>query len=276
MNNNLSLPCLGFGTWQSAEGSMAVDSVLEALSCGYRHIDTAAIYGNERSVGQALAQTDVARGDIFVTTKVWNTMRGKQKTLQAFDESMDKLQLDYLDLYLVHWPANAHNYPQDWQAINASTWEGMEEILASGRVRSIGVSNFMPEHLKALMQTAKITPAVNQIEYHPGYMQQEAVKASLGYGIAVQAWSPLGMGGLLEHPLLLSLAQKYAKSTAQICIRWCLQNNTIPLPKSSNPTRIRENFAVWDFALSDEDMTAINALPQLAFSGFDPYTADYM
>ncbi len=276
LNNGLSIPSLGFGTWQAPEGETATNSVLAALDAGYRHIDTAAIYGNERSVGKALAQSCVAREDMFITTKVWNTMRGRENTLQAFDESMEKLQLDYLDLYLVHWPANATHHPQDWQALNASTWEGMEQILASGRVRSIGVSNFMPEHLDALMLTAKVTPCVNQIEYHPGYRQQETVEACQRLGIAIEAWSPLGCGGLITHPLLLQIAEKYGKSVAQICIRWCLQNNTIPLPKSATPSRIVENMQVDDFVLSGEDMCTLNAMPTAAFSGSDPRVVNFL
>ncbi len=276
MNNGLSIPSLGFGTWQAPEGETATNSVIAALEAGYRHIDTAAIYGNERSVGQALQQSSVPREEIFVTTKVWNTMRGKEKTLLAFEESMEKLQLDYLDLYLVHWPANAEHYPEDWKAVNASTWEAMEEILASGRVRAIGVSNFMPEHLTALMETAKVTPCINQIEYHPGYMQQETVDLCQQLGIAVEAWSPLGCGGLITNPLLLSIAEKYGKSVAQICIRWCLQNKTIPLPKSATPSRITENAQVWDFELSEEDMRTLNEMPTTAFSGSDPRVVNFM
>ncbi len=276
MNNAQRIPCLGFGTWQAPDGEIAAQSVLAALDAGYRHIDTAAIYGNECGVGAALAQTSVPREEIFVTTKVWNTMRGKEKTLQAFEESMEKLQLDYIDLYLVHWPASEKHYPGEWQALNASTWEAMEEILASGRARAIGVSNFMPEHLDALMETAKVTPCINQIEYHPGYMQEETVAACERYGIAVEAWSPLGCGGLINNPLLLSLGEKYGKSAAQICIRWCLQNNTLPLPKSVTPSRVVENFDVWDFTISDEDMATLNAMPQTSFSGSDPCEVNFM
>ncbi len=275
LNNGLSIPKLGFGTWQAEEGDTAVNSVLSALECGYRHIDTAAIYGNELSVGQAIAQSGVAREELFITTKVWNNMRGKQNCIDAFNESMEKMGLDYLDLYLVHWPANITQFPENWKELNASTWEGMEEILASGRVRSIGVSNFMPHHLDALMQTAKVTPAVNQIEFHPGYMQAEAVACSRKHGLVVEAWSPLGCGGLINDPLLVSMGAKYGKSAAQICIRWCLQHEMVVLPKSATPSRIAENMQVFDFEISAEDMAQLDAMPLTSFSGLNPDTVSF-
>lgn len=274
MNNGLSIPQIGFGTWQAEEGEQAINSVIAAIKGGYRHIDTAACYGNERSVGEAIRQCGVAREELFITSKVWNTMRGEEKCLQAFDETMEKLGLDYLDLYLVHWPAN-ELYNDNWKELNASTWRGMEKILASGRVKSIGVSNFMPEHLDALLETAQVVPAVNQLEFHPGYMQKAALENSRAHGLVIEAWSPIGRGSLLKNPLLVKLAEKYGKSPAQICIRWCLQHDTIALPKSTNEGRMMENISVEDFEISAEDMAEIDAMPLTAFSGFNPYTASF-
>ncbi len=275
LNNGISIPQIGFGTWLAAEGHEAVNSVTNAIKCGYRHIDTAAIYGNELSVGEAIRTCELPREELFLTSKVWNSHRGEAKVLEAFDTTMDKLNVDYLDLYLVHWPANATHNPYDWAQINSSTWAGMEKILKSGRVRAIGVSNFMPEHLKALLQTATVIPAVNQLEFHPGYMQVDAVKASKKEGISVQAWSPIGRGALLQDELLLQMAAKYGKSAAQICIRWCMQHNTIVLPKSVNAQRMKENIQSDEFTISDEDMKLIDAMPTAGFSGFSPYTANF-
>lgn len=274
MNNGLSIPQIGFGTWQAEEGEEAVNSVVAALQAGYRHIDTAACYANERSVGEGIRQSGIAREDIFVTSKVWNTMRGEEKCLAAFDETMAKLGLDYLDLYLVHWPAN-EIYNADWKELNASTWRGMEKILASGRVKTIGVSNFMPEHLDALMETATITPAVNQIEFHPGYMQKAVLENSRAHGLVIEAWSPIGRGTLLKDKLIVQLAEKYSKTSAQICLRWCLQHDTIVLPKSVTPSRMVENRSIADFEITAEDMAAIDAMPTTAFSGLSPYTVNF-
>ncbi len=274
MNNGLSIPQIGYGTWQAAEGEEAIQGVVNAIKGGYRHIDTAAVYGNERSVGEGIRQSGIAREELFVTSKVWNDMRGEENCLKAFDETMEKLGLDYLDLYLVHWPAN-ESYNENWKELNASTWRGMEKILASGRVKSIGVSNFLPQYLDALMETAKVIPVVNQIEFHPGFMQSEVVANSLAHGLQIEAWSPIGSGSLLKDELLLKLAEKYGKSSAQICIRWCMQHNTIVLPKSVNADRMMQNLTVDDFEISAEDMDIIDAMPTTAFSGLDPHTVNF-
>ncbi|MEI6579977.1 MAG: aldo/keto reductase [Eubacteriales bacterium] len=269
LNNGVKIPCVGFGTWQTPDGETAVQSVLAAIKAGYRHIDTAAAYGNEKSVGDAIKICGVNREELFITTKLWNAERGYEKTLAAFESSMEKLQLEYLDLYLIHWPA-AKGEPGEWQKINLDTWHAFEYLYETKRVKAIGVSNFLPHHLAPIVRDAKIPPIVNQIEFHPGYMQKEAVDFCIENNILVEAWSPLGTGKMLSNPTLIGIAEKYGKSTAQLCVRWCLQNNTLPLPKSVTPARIEENAKVFDFEISPEDMTAINNMPFFAGSGFYP------
>ncbi len=273
LNNGIEIPCVGFGTWQTPDGETAVNSVKAALEAGYRHIDTAAVYGNEESVGRAIAESGVAREDIFVTSKLWNSNRGYESTLAAFDETMKKLGLDYLDLYLIHWPANKTQF-ENWDEINLATWRAMIELYRAGKIRAIGVSNFLPHHLESLMQT-EVVPAINQIEFHPGFMQSETVEYCKKNGIVVEAWSPLGTGRMLNNETLIAIAKKYDKSVAQLCIRWCLQNGTLPLPKSVTPSRIAENTGVFDFVISDEDMALINAIEYCGGSGHNPDTVKF-
>jgi len=268
IDNGYKIPCIGFGTWQTPDGDTAIASVIAALQKGYRHIDTAAKYENEASVGKGIAKSGINRTDIFVTSKVWNDDRGYEKTLNAFDKTLTALQLDYLDLYLIHWPASSFRFP-DWENINLETWRAMIELYKTGRIRAIGVSNFMLHHLEALMLT-EVPPMVNQIEYHPGQMQDEIVQFCKNNCILVEAWSPLGTGRMLSHPLLTTIAMRYGKSIAQLCIRWCLQNGVLPLPKSVTPSRIEENANVFDFTISDEDMAKIDKIPYFGGSGLHP------
>lgn len=263
----VKIPCVGFGTWQTPDGEVAVASVKEALAAGYRHVDTAAVYKNEGSVGRAIAESGIDRSEIFVTSKVWNSCRGYESTLSAFDETLNRLSLDYLDLYLIHWPANAHQFV-NWDEINLETWRAMTKLYKDGKIRAIGVSNFKPHHLASLMKT-EVKPMVNQIEFHPGFMQNETVSYCKKNGILVEAWSPLGTGKVLSNELLISLAQKYGVSPARLCIRWCLQKGTLPLPKSVTPSRIVENTHVFDFEISAEDVEKIDALPFCGGSGHD-------
>ncbi len=268
LNNGYEIPCVGLGTWQTPDGETAVMAVSEAIRAGYRHIDTAACYGNEGGVGQGIKKSEIEREKLFVTSKVWNTERGYEKTIAAFEKTLADLGLDYLDLYLIHWPASSSQY-DNWEEINLETWKAMTELYRAGRIKSIGVSNFMPHHLEALMKT-EVPPMVNQIEYHPGLTQAETVDYCKKHGILVEAWSPLGTGRMLNNEMLKSIAGKYGKSVAQLCIRWCLQNGVLPLPKSVTPARIVENADVFDFDITAEDMSAINAMPYFGGSGLDP------
>lgn len=267
--NDVQIPCIGFGTWQTPDGEIAINSVKAALKAGYRHIDTAACYGNEASVGQAIKESGVPREEIFVTSKVWNTERGYEKTLAAFETTMAKLDLDYVDLYLIHWPAAANQF-ENWKEINAQTWRALEELYIKGKVKAIGVSNFLPHHLEALLEGAKVVPMVNQIEYHPGFMQAESVAFCKAHNILVEAWSPLGTGNVLNNETLIMMAQKYSKTVAQICIRWVLQHGLLPLPKSITESRIIENTEVFDFELKEEDMAIIDAIPFCGGAGINP------
>ncbi|MBE6596084.1 MAG: aldo/keto reductase [Ruminococcaceae bacterium] len=268
LSNGVEIPCVGFGTWQTPDGETAISSVKAALEAGYRHIDTAAIYRNESGVGEAIRESGIDRGEIFVTSKVWNKCRGYDLAMEGFERTMSKLQLGYLDLYLIHWPASPERF-DDWKELNLGTWKAMTELYKSGRIRAIGVSNFLPHHLEPLMET-EIAPMVDQIEFHPGYMQSETVEYCRKNGILVEAWSPLGTGRMLTNETLIELGKKYDRSVAQICIRWCLQKGTLPLPKSVTPSRIIENSKVFDFEITDEDMAIIDRLPNFGGSGLHP------
>jgi len=253
LSNGVQIPCIGFGTWQTPDGETAVKAVEAALADGYRHIDAAAIYGNEESVGKAIANSGVKRGELFVTSKLWNDEHGYESTLRAFDKTLKDLELEYLDLYLIHWPVPA-KFKNDWQKKNAETWKAFEELYKEGRIRAIGVSNFLPHHVEELKKTAEIMPMVNQIEYHPGLMQKEAADYSQKEGMLIEAYSPLGTGKMLGNETLKGIAEKYGKSVAQICIRWVLQNGVLPLPKSVTPSRIADN------ELAADDMAVIDAM----------------
>ncbi len=269
LNNGVKIPCIGFGTWQTPDGDTAVESVRYALEAGYRHIDTAAMYKNEKSVGQAVAESGVPREKLFITSKLWNADQGYDKALRAFDQSMSRL--DYLDLYLIHWPAIGNQGTER----NKDTWSAFEKLYKEKRIRAIGVSNFKPHHLEALMTGTEINPMVNQIEFHPGQMQQETLDFCQKHHIQVEGWSPLGTGRMLKNEKLTEMASHYGKSVAQLCIRWALQNSVLPLPKSVTPERIQENSQVFDFEICKEDMRVINALPYFGGSGLDPDKRDF-
>lgn len=273
LSNGVTIPCVGFGTWQTPDGEVAVKSVLTALEAGYRHIDTAAAYKNEASVGEAIIASGIDRREIFVTSKLWNKERGYETAKAAFEKTLGALKLDYLDLYLIHWPANAKQF-DNWDEINLETWRAMTELYKEGKIKAIGVSNFLPHHLESLMKT-EVKPMVNQIEFHPGFMQEETVGYCKKNGILVEAWSPLGCGRMLTNETLLAIATKYNKSVAQLCIRWCLQNGTLPLPKSVTTSRIIENAELFDFVISDEDMATINSMEYCGGSGHNPDTVDF-
>ncbi len=207
LNNGYMIPKIGYGTWQSPDSEVTVNGVKAAIACGYRHIDTAAAYKNEESVGEGIKESGIARKDLFVTSKVWNTQRGYEKTIAAFEKTLSDLDLDYLDLYLIHWPASKKDY-ENWEEINLETWRAMTDLYKAGKIKAIGVSNFKPHHLEALMKT-EVKPMVNQIEFHPGFMQEETVKYCRENGILVEAWSPLGTGRMLTNPDLQEIASHY-------------------------------------------------------------------
>ncbi len=269
LSNGVKLPVIGFGTWQSPNGEVATNAVKAALEIGYRHIDTAAAYGNEESVGAGLAASGLAREDVFLTTKLWNKDHGYDQTLAAFEMSLARLKTRYLDLYLIHWPI-AYERRTDWKDTLLGTWNAMIKLYKDGRIRAIGVSNFRPHHIEHLLRNTSVAPMVNQIEYHPGFWQKYVCDFCKDLGIQIQAWSPMAQGRVFNLSYLKDLAAKYDKSLAQICLRWELQKGVNPLPKSINPERIKENFDVFDFALTDEEVARIDALPESGATGYDP------
>ena len=274
LNDGNSIPCIGLGTWQTPDGEATVQAVKDALAAGYRHIDTASAYYNEEGVGRGLRESGLKREEVFLTTKLWNTDRGYESALEAVQLSLKKLGVEYLDLYLIHWPANEHVY-DDPVAVNVATWRAFEKLQKDGLVRSIGTSNFLEPHLEQIFEACEIKPAVNQIEIHPGYPQFDAINFCKQNGILVEAWSPLGCGRVLSDERLQMIANRYGKSVAQLCIRWELQHGILPLPKSTHADRIQANAEVFDFAISDEDMKAIDELPEFGYSTFSPFTLKF-
>lgn len=272
--NGVKIPCIGFGTWQTPNGEVAVSSVLSALEAGYRHIDTAQGYGNEESVGIAVKQSGIDRKELFLTSKLTNSEHGYEKTLAAFETTLEKLGTDYLDLFLIHWP-NPIAFRGHWQEANAGTWKAFEELYRSKRIRAIGISNFRPRHMEELSRTAEIAPMVNQIRLCPGDTQDEVVEYCRTHNILLEAYSPLGVGKIFEVPEMKALAEKYQKSIAQICIRWSLQRGYLPLPKSVTPSRIRENTQVFDFELDSSDVQLIADLKGCVGYSSDPDTTTF-
>lgn len=259
---DVAIPQLGYGVFQipSAETARAVAAALRA---GYRSIDTAAVYGNEEGVGAAIADGGIPRDELFVTTKLWNAEQGYDATLKAFDLSMQRLGLEQLDLYLIHWPTPARD-------LYLETWRAFEQLQKDGRVRAIGVSNFTEAHLRRLLDEADVPPSINQVELHPRLQQTPLRAFHAEHGIATEAWSPLGQGTLLDNEVLGGLAAKYGKSAAQIMIRWHLQIGNVVIPKSATPSRIAENIAVFDFELAADDLTVIGELDDGGRVGPDP------
>ena len=278
LSNGVEIPILGFGTYKIEDDATALNSVREAIKAGYRHIDTASFYKNEENVGngirEGLKHTGLKRKDIFVTTKVWNTEQGYENTLNAFSNSLQRLNMDYVDLYLIHWPVTK-DYADEWQSRIKETWKAMEKLYSEGKIKAIGVSNFLVHHLEELMSACEIKPMVNQIEFHPGHNQKETVEFCKKYGIVVEAWSPLGRGVILENEFLAETAKRYNKTIAQICIRWIIQQDIVALPKSVTHERIKSNFEIFDFELSREDMDKITNMEPIGYTGSDPNLGRY-
>jgi diketogulonate reductase-like aldo/keto reductase len=262
LNNGVEMPQVGFGVFRVPEDA-TVSAVLSAIEAGYRSVDTAALYGNESAVGRAVASCGLPRAELFVTTKLWNDDQGYRSTLDAFDASLSRLGVDYVDLYLIHWPVPAKGTYLD-------TWRAFEEIYASGRVRAIGVSNFQPWHLQPILDRYEVVPAVNQVELHPALQQDEVRTFDRSHGIITEAWSPLAQGGVLADPLIARLADRYRKRPAQIVLRWHVELGNVVVPKSVTPSRIRENIDIFDFALTAEDVAAFRSLDRGARTGPDP------
>ncbi|OCB45236.1 oxidoreductase [Mycobacterium vulneris] len=267
LNDGNSIPQVGLGVWQTP-AEETVRAVSAALQAGYRHIDTAAAYQNETETGRGLVESGVPREDVFLVTKLWNSEQGYDSTLAAFDASLDRLGVDYLDLYLIHWPVPANNAYVD-------TFKAFAHLHDQGRVRSIGVSNFEPEHLTVLIDSTGIVPAVNQVELHPLFPQNELREVHARLGIATEAWSPLGQGSLLSDPVITRIAQRHGKTPAQVLIRWHIHLGNIVIPKSVNPERIVSNFDVFDFDLDESDMAAIATLETDTRLGPDPRTFNF-
>lgn len=263
LNNGVEMPWLGLGVFRASDGGEVEKAVKTALDHGYRSIDTASLYGNERGVGTAVKESDVPRGEIFLTSKVWNSDQGYRQTLKAFEESLEKMQTDYLDLYLIHWPISQKS---------VETWIAMEELYGKGKIRAIGVSNFLIQHLDPFLAEVKVQPAVNQVEFHPELVQQDLLDYCLSKNIRLEAWSPIMKGKVNDLPVLQALAAKYQKTPVQIVLRWDIQKGVVTIPKSVKPERIISNADIFDFEISDEDMAKIDRLDKSHHIGPDPKT----
>ncbi len=261
LNNGLKMPWLGFGVFQIEDGQQVEHAVKAALEIGYRSIDTAAVYGNELGVGKAIRESGIPREDIFLTTKVWNDDQREKRTLAAFEESLKRLETEYVDLYLIHWPVKGYYQ---------KTWQVMEKIYQSGRAKAIGVSNFQIYHLKDILRDSQIVPSVNQVEFHPFLVQPELSRFCQSHKIQVEAWSPLMKGQIVTEQAVQKLAEKYHKTPTQIALRWDLQHKVVTIPKSTHSNRIAENAQIFDFELSQEDMKVLDALDQGKRVGPDP------
>ncbi len=268
LQNGVKMPRIGYGTYKCTDGSDE-RVVRMALDAGYRMLDTAAFYGNEAYVGKSVRESGIPRKELFLTSKVWKSDLGYEKTKKSVEESLERLQTDYLDLCLIHWP-KPDPESTDWKELDRGSWKALEELYHRGTVRAIGVSNFLPHHLEALMETAEVRPMVDQLELHVGYLQEAAVQYCKSWGIQVQAWSPLGRRRVLEEPMVVKMARKYQASPAQFLLRFLLQQNIAVIPKASSMERMRQNLELPEFVITEEDMHLLRCLPQAGWSGEHP------
>ena len=266
LSNGVKMPNLAFGTFKVNEGD-DVQIILDAINVGYRHFDTAAFYNTEEALGKAIKKSGIPREEFFVTTKVWKTYMGYEGAKKSFEESLEKLDMDYVDLLLIHWPRPDEK--SDWKKLDIETWKAFEETYKEGRAKAIGVSNFLNHHIQNILDNCEVVPMVNQIEFHPGYIQKDVVDFDKEHGIVVEAWSPLGRERVFKDELLNKLAQKYGKSVAQICLAFALQMDVVPLPKSSSAERMKQNMDI-DFELEEEDFEKIVNMEEMGWSGLDP------
>ena len=268
LSNGLEIPCIGFGTFNPAGGDN--NKILQtAIEAGYRYFDTASVYETERALGQAIKESGIKREEFYVASKVWIDEMGYAETKQALERTLNRLQVDYLDLYLVHWPRRAEN-DTDWKQRDLETWSAMEDLHSQGKIKSLGLSNFLPHHMKNILENCRVMPVANQLEVHPGYMQEAAVAYSKRNKVLVQAWSPLGRSQLLQSPVMTEMAAKYGKSAAQLSLRFLVQKGIVPIVKASKEERMKENMDIFDFEISWEDMSVLECMPQTAWSGEHP------
>lgn len=268
LSNGMRLPSVGYGTYKTADGRSA-ELLSLAVEAGYRYFDTASFYGTEPYLAKAIRDSGLPRGDFFIASKAWKSEMGYKETKAAFQRSLEVLGTDYLDLYLIHWPLPSAGY-RGWERLDAETWRAMEELYQAGRIRAIGVSNFLPHHIENLLRNSAVPPMVDQLEFHPGYTQEAAVRYCEEHGIQVQAWSPMGRARVLEDPLIVELAQKHGVSPAQVCLRFALERGVMPIPKASSLERMKENRNLFSFALSPEDRHRLDTLPPIGWSGEHP------
>lgn len=268
LNNGVEIPAVAFGTYKAADGKSA-DVIRAAIGAGYRYFDTASFYGTETYLAEAIRESGIPRREFFIASKLWKDEMGYENVKSAFERTLNNLRTDYLDLYLIHWPLPEPGY-KEWRQLDKETWRAMEELYEAGKIRAIGLSNFLPHHIENILKDCRVRPAVDQIEYHPGYSQEAVVNYCRERGILVQAWSPIGRSRVLDEPLVKELAAKYGVSPAQICLKFAVQRNIIPLPKSSSEDRMRENLDLYSFELEQDDIWRLSTMPQTGWSGEHP------
>lgn len=268
LSNGVQIPCVGFGTYKAADKDNA-DIIKLAIDAGYRYFDTASFYGTETYLSEAIEKSGIKRNEFFITSKVWKDEMGYHETKKAFERTLENLKTDYVDLYLIHWPLPTPGY-KEWKELDLATWKAMEELYHAGKIRAIGLSNFLPHHIENICKNCEVEPMVNQIEFHPGYTQETVLRYCNEHDIRVQAWSPLGRKRVLKDALVVELAEKYQVSPARLCLRFALQKGIIPLPKASSIERMKENQDIFSFQIEETDMYRLETMPQTGWSGEHP------